>query len=110
MELSRSNFKNFLHFLVFQETETPKKIPYISGNENPKKASYISRNGTFQSTLRKLIILQETETLKKFLLFSQKKDFLIFWEKRSLKHSLYFRKQNFLIFQETLKKLSETKK
>ena len=88
----------------------PKKFPFISGNGNPKKASYISRNGTFQSTLRKLIILQETETLKKFLLFSQKKDFLIFWEKRSPKHSLYFRKQNFLIFQETLKKLSETKK
>ena len=47
MEFSRSNFKNFLHFLVFQETETPKKIPYISGNENPKKASYIQEMELF---------------------------------------------------------------
>ena len=76
----------------------PKKLPYISGNGKPKKASYISRNGTFQSTLRKLIILQETETLKKFLLFSQKKDFLIFWEKRSLKHFYISGNRTFLYF------------
>ena len=41
---------------------TPKKIPYISGNGNLKKASYNSRNGTFQSTPRKFLILQETKT------------------------------------------------
>ena len=81
MELSRSNFKNFLHFLVFQETETPKKIPYISGNENPKKASYISRNGTFQCTPGI------------YLIFSQKKAFHIFWETKIPK--------KFVIFQET---------
>ena len=38
---------------------------------------------------------------KKFLIFSQKKAFLIFWETETLKNSLYFRKENFLIFQET---------
>ena len=46
MELLSSNIKNF------QETETPKNIPYISGNGNPKKASYILEIGTFQSTSR----------------------------------------------------------
>ena len=39
-----------------------KKIP---GNGNPKKASYISGNGTFQSTPRKFLVFQETETPKK---------------------------------------------
>ena len=38
--------------------------------------------------------------IKKFLLFSQKEAFLIFRKTETLKHSLYFRKRNFLIFQE----------
>ena len=75
MELFIFNIKRF------QETETPKKIPYISGSGNPKKVSYISGNGTFQSTSRKFLIPQEAEAPKKFLLFSQKKLFLYF-EKR----------------------------
>ena len=42
MELSNSNIKKFLIFsqkkaFIFWETETPKKLPYISGNGNPKK-------------------------------------------------------------------------
>ena len=75
MELLSSNNKKF------QETEASKKIPYISGNRNLKKDSYISENGTFQSTP------------KKFLIFSQKKAFLIFPETETSK--------NFFIFQET---------
>ena len=43
MELFSSNIKKF------QEMETTKKTPYISGNGNPKKTSFISENGTFQS-------------------------------------------------------------
>ena len=65
---------------IFQETEIPKNIPYISGNGKRKNASYISRNGTFQSTSRKFLIFQETETLKKFLIFFQKKAVLLFQE------------------------------
>ena len=42
MESLSSNIKKI------QETETPKKIPYISKNGNPKKASYIPGKGTFQ--------------------------------------------------------------
>ena len=64
----------------FQETETPKKLAYISGNGNLKKASYISRNGTFQSTPIKFLIFQEAETPKKSLIFFQKKAVLIFQE------------------------------
>ena len=43
-----------------------------------------------------------------FLIFSQKKAFLIFWDTKTLKNSLYLSKRNALIFQETetLKKTS----
>ena len=51
MELFSANIKRS------QKTETPKKIPYISGSGNPKKASYTSINRTFQSTPRKYLIL-----------------------------------------------------
>ena len=89
-----SFFREFQHLLVVyygatQHTfrpklekvkkSTPKKIPYISGNGNFIKASYILGNGTFQAAPRNFLIFQEMETPKK---------------------SLYFRKSNFLIFQE----------
>ena len=51
MELLGSNIKKF------QETETTKKIPYISGNRNPRKAFYILGNETLRSTHRKIFIL-----------------------------------------------------
>ena len=71
MELSGSNIKKF------QERETPKKIPYISGNGNPKKPSYISGNGTFQSKPRENFLYSN---MKKFHIFSQKQAFAIFQE------------------------------
>ena len=95
MELLGSNIK------MIQETETPQKFPYISGNGNPKKVSFISGNGTFQSTPRKCLIFQETETPKKFLTFIKRKLFLYFGKPKTENNSLYFRKRNFLIFQET---------
>ena len=79
MELFSPNIKKF------QKTETPKKIPYISGNRNPKKASYCSGNGTFQSTPKKFLILQEKKITKKLLIFSQKKAVLAFREMETLK-------------------------
>ena len=57
-------------------------------------------------------MLQETETQRKFIMFSQKKaalifqkketpkKFLMFKETENLKSFLYFRKRNFLLFQE----------
>ena len=65
MELFSFNTKKF------QETETPKKFHNISGNGNPKKASYILGSGTFRSTPRKFLILQETETSKEFFIFQE---------------------------------------
>ena len=55
---------NFLALILkdLQETETPKKNTDIPGNGNPKKKAYTLGNGTFQSTLRKYLIFQETET------------------------------------------------
>ena len=76
----------------FQETETPKKNPYTSGNGNPRKASYISGNGTLpfspqaqrikESTPRKFLILQETEAPKNFLYFLKRKLFLYFRKRK----------------------------
>ena len=86
MELLSSNIKKL------QETETPKKIPYITGNENPRKASYIPGNGTFQlknkknPLLKKFLIFREMELsnskIKKIVIFSQKKAFLTFSQKK----------------------------
>ena len=83
---------NFLPLILkkFQETETL------------KKASYISGNGTFQSTLRKCLIFKETETPKKFLIFSQRKLFLYLGNGNHEKCFLYFRKRNFLIFRKSI--------
>ena len=47
MELSGSNINKF------QETETPKKNPYISGNGKPKKDFYILGNANFQLKFEK---------------------------------------------------------
>ena len=56
------------------------------------------------SNIKKFLIFKESETPQKFLLFSQKKAFLIFQE---TKKSLYFR--NFLVFQEELPKPQKPK-
>ena len=92
--------------------ETPKKIPYISGNWNPKKASYISGNGTFQFKPPKIKKIHPEKNslyfgkwnflrLTGFLYFLQRKLFLYFLKKatrifqpRPLKFSL----KKFLIF------------
>ena len=90
IEHSCSNIKKFL---IFEETETL-KTSYISG-------------GTFSSsknfTLRKFIILQETEAPKKFIIFSQKKAVLIFWETETPPKIPYI-SGNGLLKEPTLKK------
>ena len=40
-------------------------------------------------------IFQGTLTLEKILVFSQEKAVLVVWKMKTLKNSLYFRKQNF---------------
>ena len=102
MELFSSNIKKF------QKTETLKKIPYISRNGNPKIASYILGNGTFQYTQRNSLF-QEMEALKKFLIFSQKKAFLIFRETKNPKKLFIFQETELYYISENPKKLSETK-
>ena len=81
--------------LIFQETGTIKKPPIFCEME------------LFSPPRENLLILQETEAPKKFLIFSQKKASLIFWEletpkkffifreTETLKNFLYFRKWNF---------------
>ena len=44
----------------------------------------------FSSNIKRLLILQETETLKKLFIFSQKKAFLIFPETETSKKFLIF--------------------
>ena len=122
MELLGSNIKNF------KEKKTPKKVPYISGNDKPKKL-LIFQEATFQArkikkkfTPQKIFIFQEMEVsnfnIKNFLIFSQKKAFLIFlkWTlhfssrekifilpetKTPRKFRIFSQKKAFLIFQET---------
>ena len=78
---------NFLALILkkIQETETPKKIPYVLGNENPEKASY-KRNLSVHP--EKLLIFQETETPINLFIFQE------------MELSYTSRKQNFLIFPE----------
>ena len=85
-KLKRSTPKK--KFPIFQKMELLSSN--ILGNENPKKASCISGNGTFQSTPRKFLILQETKTPKKLLIFSQKKAFVILQEMKTLEKFLIF--------------------
>ena len=56
------------------------------------------------SQKKTFLIFQEMETLKKLPMFSQKKRVLIFWKTKTLKNSLYFRRRNFLIFHEEVPK------
>ena len=60
---------------------------------NIKKCLIFSQSKAF-------LIFQETKTPEKLLIFSQKKAVLTFRKTETLKNSLYFRKRNFLIFQE----------
>ena len=52
------------------------------------------------SNIEKFLILQETDTPRKILIFSQKIDFLIFQKTEAIIFFLYFNKPNFLIFQQ----------
>ena len=117
MKNSGSNIKNFL---IFWEVEIPKKILHISGNGNPKKLllfwkmelfSPSSKNKKIHSEIiyyalislhsqKNCLIFQETKAPKKFVIFSQKKAFLIFWEMEPRKNSLCLRKWSFLILKE----------
>ena len=74
--------RNFLHF----RKRKPFKTSYVSGN------IFLSLKNK-NSTLRKFLTSQETETREKFPIFSQKKAVLIFQETEIQK--------KFLMFQET---------
>ena len=69
--------------------------------------------GSSSSKVKKFLIFQEIElsspNIKRFLIFSQKKAFLYVRKRKHQKNSLYFRKQNFLTFQEELPKPQKPK-
>ena len=50
------------------------------------------------SNIKKFLILQETETPKKFLMFSKKKAFHIFWKTETKKTPLHSGNGTFLYF------------
>ena len=83
MKISNPKVKNFLifsqkkPFLIFQETETPEKVPYISENgtflylRKWRKTSYISgRNFPSSKNLKKKKKKKKI-TLKNFLIFRE---------------------------------------
>ena len=91
-------------FLIFQETETQENFLYFTKwnfsikaqkikKTHPEKISYISYIFSKES----FFIFWETETLKKVLIFPQKKAFLIFREMETLKKFFCFRKSLFVI-------------
>ena len=110
-------------FLIFWKTGIPKKSSYISGNGNPEapfifsemellspslgKIKKIHPTKISSSKIKNFLIFQEMElfgsNIKKFLIFSQKKVFLIFREVE-LSYILGNRKplKKFLIIWETV--------
>ena len=67
------------------------------GKSDPRKLLYSGKMEHPNFDIKICLILQETENLKKLLLFSQKKTFLIFPKMET-------RKRNFFIFQEQFPK------
>ena len=97
IELSRSSIEKFLIFsyFLFQEIETPKNVPYISGNGNRKnllifweikplsprlKKSKKSPPHLTKKKRKKNPYTSGKRNFKKLLIFSQKNVFLIFRE------------------------------
>ena len=75
MELSNSNIKKFL---IFQETETPKKLLIFS----QKKVVFWKTE-----TPKKFFLFQEREAPKKFLISQE-----VTFQASKVKNFLYFRK------------------
>ena len=71
MKLTNSDTVKFLifsqkkAFLIFPKTETPKKIPYISGNENFEKILFIS-GGTSKAPKTKISNITPKKIMNKF--------------------------------------------
>ena len=63
--------KNLLHFFIFQEKETRKKISYISGNGNPKRVPYISRDGTLHFSAQASKLEKKISSEKSFYIFGK---------------------------------------
>ena len=60
--------------------------------------------------LMKFLIIQETDTLKKLLIFSEKKAVLTFWEKENPKKFFIFQETELFYISGNPKNLSKTKK
>ena len=69
------------------------KLSYISGNVNPKK---LQARKIKKINLEKISYILGNENPEKISYI-----LLYFWKPKPRKNSLYFRKRNFLIFQET---------
>ena len=107
-----SGFKSHLaHFGYpspkYKNERNPPPPPLLP--PSPTKKENLLGNGTFQFTLRQFLILQETETLEKLLIFSSRKLFLYFSIRKTWKSFLYFKKRkpckNFLYFRKLLSEL-----
>ena len=84
--------------------ETPKQIPYITGNGNPKKLLILQEMKLFSPPQENFFYFRKREPRKKFLYSLKRKLFLYFW-KREPRNS-----EKLLIFQEVTCKAQKTKK
>ena len=103
MELNGSNIKKF------QETETPKKIPYISGNGNHTKAFYLLGNTTFQTRLEKISYTSVNRNPKKISYIFLKESCSYAPEETPKKFLMFQETELSYIFPEELPKLQKTK-
>ena len=83
MELSCSNIKNILYFLVYQETEILEKIVF----QEMKTLKSFLYFGKWNFSAQARQIKLSSSNIETFLIFSQKKAFLIFQKTETLKNS-----------------------
>ena len=76
--------------------ETPKQIPYITGNGNPKKLLILQEMKLFSPPQENFFYFRKREPRKKFLYSLKRKLFLYFWkrEPRNSEKASYISRSN----------------
>ena len=79
-------------FLYIRKWKPRKKCLIFQETETLKKLLIFREIELFSKSSKKFLIVQEKEALKKFIIFYQKKDFLIFQKTETQKKFLLFQK------------------
>ena len=93
--------KSFLYFLTYRKRNLRKKLFIFQETETLKKFLIFQDMELSSPTSKNFLYLRKQKTRKNILHFLKRKLFLYFWKRKRRRNSLYLKKQNFLIFQET---------